>query len=180
LTKNALHYSGLDIFGQTLAISTFDQEAFQSLFEIMLAPKQIGILLSTGILVGAAILRSSCAVPPRIFLAALSVIVFALLIPDEHGPWLAPHLDRWLPFASYIALVFTLGLLTVWIGLTVLNGQLVNVGIVAASIIVLAQYVSWSFRLLDRSAAFIIGGLALIGLSIAIERKRRQLLSGMR
>jgi uncharacterized membrane protein len=165
-----------------LAISTFDPAAFASVFEITFAPKQIGILIGTGLLVGSALsLANRCRLEHRVFLAALFGMLVVLLVPgSEHTPWLAAHLHDWLPFLAYSAFVFTLALLTVWVGLVVLHRQLVNVGVATASVVVLAQYVSWSFRLLDRSMAFIIGGLVLIALSIGIERKRRQLLLRIR
>ena len=77
----------------------------------------------------------------------------------------------------YILVLFVLSLWGVWIGILVQNGRLVNAGIVAASIIIIIQYFSWSFALLDRSIAFILGGILLIAMTVGIERKRRKILS---
>jgi uncharacterized membrane protein len=46
----------------------------------------------------------------------------------------------------------------------------------AAAVIILIQYFSWSFRLLDRSLAFLMGGVLLIVLALWSEHKRRDLI----
>lgn len=163
-----------------LAISTMHPGLFKLLFDMAFTPAQVGILVGTGILTGAALARASCPLESRLFFAGLSGLALLLLIPaDGQVSWLASHLQEWLPYLLYIILVFGLGLLTVWIGLTASDSRLVNVGIATAAIVILSQYLSWSFRLLDRSAAFIIGGIVLMGIATGIERKRRQLLSGI-
>lgn len=164
-----------------LALSTADPWLFKFLFDTGFAPVQVGILVGTGILVCAALGFGRCTPQSRLLLAGLTGLAFLLVIPGEaHSPWLALHLKQWPIHALYIILVFGLGLLTVWAGLKASDSRLVNVGIAGAAVVVLCQYFSWSFRLLDRSAAFIVGGLVLIGLSILIERKRRQLLMEIR
>src|SRR3990172_12587113 len=87
------------------------------------------LLIGTGILVGSALaVANRCRLEHRVFLAALFGMLIVLLVPgSEHKPWLAAHLHDWLPFLAYSAFIFTLGLLTVWVGLVVLRRQLVNV-----------------------------------------------------
>ncbi len=165
-----------------IAIPIVAPSVFAVVFEITFAPKQIGILVGTGLLVGsAALVANRCKLGYRVFLAALFGILIIFLVPgSEDKPWLAAYLRDRGPILAYSMFVFTLALLTVLVGVGVARRQLVNVGMATASLVIVVQYLSWSFRLLDRSLAFIIGGLVLIALSVGIERKRRQLLVGMR
>ncbi|PIQ76648.1 hypothetical protein COU78_05135 [Candidatus Peregrinibacteria bacterium CG10_big_fil_rev_8_21_14_0_10_49_24] len=77
----------------------------------------------------------------------------------------------------YVLVLFVLSLWSVWMGVLCQNARLLNYGIAAAAIIITIQYFSWSFLLLDKSLAFIIGGILLIVMTLLIERKRKKLIS---
>jgi len=49
----------------------------------------------------------------------------------------------------------------------------------SSAVLIFIQYYSWSFAMLDRSLAFILGGLVLLGLTVLLEKKRRALLQKM-
>lgn len=74
-------------------------------------------------------------------------------------------------------IVFALSVATVWVGVRALNRYLVNVGVASCSIIILIQYFAWSFEMLPTSFAFIVGGVVLILLSVAMERARRSMIA---
>lgn len=76
-------------------------------------------------------------------------------------------------------LVFMCLLAVVWFGTILRMTTLVNMGTAFLGIAIAIQYFSWAFTLFDRSFAFILGGILLIFLSIALERKRRDLLSSI-
>lgn len=79
----------------------------------------------------------------------------------------------------HILLVFIFLLIIVWEGTLLRMEGLVNLGIVGIGITVIIQYFSWVFELLDRSIAFILGGLVILGASALLERKRRALLASI-
>lgn len=80
----------------------------------------------------------------------------------------------------HILLVFVLLLVIIWEGTLLRMQGMVNMGIVGIGLTVIIQYFSWVFELLDRSIAFILGGLIILAVSASLERKRRSLLASMR
>lgn len=82
-------------------------------------------------------------------------------------------------FVLHILLVVVFLLTLVWYGALLRAAMLINLGIVGIVVTVMIQYFSWVFVLFDRSLAFIIGGLLLLSLSAALERKRRALLASL-
>jgi len=82
-------------------------------------------------------------------------------------------------FLLYPLAILVASLATVWLGVQARRSGLINIGMGAAAAVVLIQYFSWSFRLLDRALAFVLGGVLLIALALWIERKRRHLIEGL-
>jgi uncharacterized membrane protein len=82
-------------------------------------------------------------------------------------------------FLFYILLVFAIAMCAIWIGLSERSTALINAGLLSAAVLIFIQYFSWTFELLDRSIAFIIGGLVLLGVGYGFERTRRHLLARM-
>jgi len=54
---------------------------------------------------------------------------------------------------------------------------MINFGVASAAVLIFIQYFSWSFLLLQRSLAFIVGGALLIVTAIFLERQRRSLIA---
>jgi uncharacterized membrane protein len=76
------------------------------------------------------------------------------------------------------AVVFNLVLLLALLGIVGLGyvrreNWLVNLGAVLLFVFVLFKYFDWLFTFLDRSIAFIVAGLLLLGVGAAMERGRR-------
>ena len=100
-----------------------------------------------------------------------------MMIPVGDAPWVGHDVnDVHLFFGIYVVAVFALALSTIWLGMQARNTRLVNVGMVSTTLIIIIQYFGWSFDLLDRSLAFILGGLLLIALSVFVEKQRRRIM----
>ena len=96
--------------------------------------------------------------------------------PTKATGFQAEHYD--LLFLLYPVAIFVASLATVWLGVQAQQSGLINIGMGSAAVVVLFQYFSWSFRLLDRALAFVLGGVLLIALALWIERKQRHLIEG--
>ncbi|MBI3331744.1 DUF2157 domain-containing protein [Candidatus Peregrinibacteria bacterium] len=83
-------------------------------------------------------------------------------------------------FVLHILLAFVFLLVVVWYGTMLRMPIVINMGMLGLAITIFIQYVSWAFEALDRSMAFILGGVLILGLSAILERKRRQLVSAMK
>jgi uncharacterized membrane protein len=157
-----------------LVIATADDEALTFLFEIAMTPKQWLVLALGAVLTLAAVWLAKFDHPGnRVLLTITALLVFACVGASAMGG-LSKGGGALFPF--FVLLVIGLSLYLVWGGLGAANPRLVNIGVASAATVVLIQYFSWSFRLLDRSLAFILGGIVLIVLSIWIEKQRRRLL----
>ena len=111
----------------------------------------------------------------RLVLAAAALFCMGL-VSIGSSP-LADALDAGPVFAAFNVCVFALILALIWSGLAGADTRLVNLGMAAAIAFILVQYFSWSLRLLDRSIAFILGGVVLLALSVWGERQRRRLVA---
>ncbi len=174
-----------------LIISTFHHDAFNSIFSLTLGVKQWLIIMSCGVLMALSLSMTQFQSRfGRYTLLGIAVLLCMILIQvpavtrhwyTERGwtqSWLAAPFDQSpLYFGIYVIIIFALSLLAVWIGSQSRNGRLINVGLASAAVIITGQYFTWSFKLLDRSIAFILGGILLIGMSIFLEKQRRKLLS---
>jgi uncharacterized membrane protein len=87
--------------------------------------------------------------------------------------------------AAHYALVFNVVLLAavVWaivLGVWSRREALINIGLAFFVLLVVARYFDFFFSFMDRSLAFIAGGLLLMGGGYLLERSRRRLLLSMR
>jgi len=88
-------------------------------------------------------------------------------------------------YGSQMAIAFNLvffagSLWLVYAGVHLDSRQLVNLGFAFFALGVLARYFDIFWKLLDRSFFFMAGGLLLIAVAAILDRKRRQLMSGMK
>jgi uncharacterized membrane protein len=158
-----------------LVAATLDSQVLWLLFQIALTPKQWLVLaIGAGLIVGALVLARFEASANRLLLGLAAVLVFTC-VASAAADWLPK--EGGVVFPLFILAVAGMSLYLVWGGLAAADPRMVNLGIASAATVVLIQYFSWSFRLLDRSLAFIFGGLVLIVLSVWIERQRRWLLA---
>lgn len=79
-------------------------------------------------------------------------------------------------FVVFVVLLFVFLLTVVWQGTMLRRPGIINLGIVGLGVAILIQYFSWAFDMLDRSLAFILGGILILLLSALLERQRRRLL----
>jgi len=162
-----------------LILSTVDVKAVEWIFGIDLTTKQIVILSGVGVLVALAVLFGRArAELVRPVLIGLTLLFVLLIVPVDGKPWLGMEVGGSnLPYGLYVIGVFVLTLLAIGLGVRTQNPPLINTAIYSMAVLIVIQYFSWSFLLLDRSLVFIVGGILLIGMSILLEKKRRALVS---
>ncbi len=170
---------GTFLIAATLVITTIDREVAVDFFEADFGAKQLFVLVMTAVLAAAAYFVGEFDSPrSRPTMLAILGGLFLMIIPVGGEPWLALQFDGvHLLFGVYVLGVFALALLTIWLGITARNPRLVNVGMVSTVVLIIIQYFGWSVALMDRSVAFIVGGVVLIGLSAFVEKKRRQIMA---
>ena len=83
-------------------------------------------------------------------------------------------------FVVHIVMVFVFLLVVIWEGTLLKSPQFVNIGMLGLAFGVFIQYFSWAFEQLDRSVAFILGGVLILGLSTVLERQRRRILLSLK
>ena len=170
---------GLMLIAIPLVIATADAQVAEAFFNIDGTAKQFIILAAVIVLLAVALVAGRFeARTSRSVLLATAAFAALLLVPVGGTPWVAARVGGMrLPFAAYVVVVFVVVLLAIWTGVNARNTRLINVGMASSAVLILIQYFSWSFALLDRSAVFVGGGLLLLGLSIVLEKKRRVLVA---
>ncbi|MCB1762444.1 MAG: DUF2157 domain-containing protein [Gammaproteobacteria bacterium] len=156
-----------------LVVATIDDDVLKFLIQIDFTSKQWSIIAFSFGLVGLALWLGRFTSPrSRLLMVLVAGLLFGMLfLGDIERASLMPV------YALFVLLVFLLSLGLIWNGVQAGRPALVNIGVGSAASVILIQYFSWSMRLLDRSLAFIIGGVVLIALSIWIEKQRRRLLA---
>lgn len=178
--RSACAVWGLGLISIPLIVGTADDAAIKEIFDMAFTSKQIAILLASGLTVLLFAFRGRTS-KPSVVAAGLLLLIFVALVVPRGGESAIGTLiaGRGVAFLVYILLVFAIAMCAIWIGLSERSTSLINAGLLSAAIIIFIQYFSWSFELLDRSIAFIIGGLVLLGVGYGIERTRRHLLARM-
>jgi hypothetical protein len=178
--RSACAVWGLGLISIPLIVGTADDAAIKEIFDMAFTSKQIAILLASGLTVLLFAFRGRTS-KPSVVAAGLLLLIFVALVVPRGGESAIGTLiaGRGVAFLVYILLVFAIAMCAIWIGLSERSTSLINAGLLSAAIIIFIQYFSWSFELLDRSIAFIIGGLVLLGVGYGFERTRRHLLARM-
>lgn len=173
---------GLLLIAVPLVGATVARGAAAELFDADWTTKQLTLAVIVCLLAIAAVVAGAVRVAAgRGVLAGAGLVSVALAISPS-GESLAGELikDAAPIYLLFVALLFALGLLTVWLGFQSANRALVNTGMASLAVLILIQYFSWSFGLLARSAALVVGGLVVLALAYFMERARRRLLARMR
>jgi uncharacterized membrane protein len=157
-----------------LVLATVSVEALDWLFRITPRLKHwLSMAVSAGLVAAALRFGGLNDAKHKALLAGLGVLLLALPLLGATGIELKNHKVL---FLLYPLTLFVIVLVTVWLGAQAQRAGLINIGMGAAAVIILIQYFSWSFRLLDRSLAFLMGGVLLIVLALWSEHKRRDLI----
>lgn len=186
LTRSWLVWGSL-LFAIPLVITTFDGWMYREIFTATFTMKQDFILVFTLVIACLAAWYADFRSPVvRIVLVTLAAFSLLILLPswlvsvDSSSQYFSYlRMEGW-RFAMYVAAVFCLSLASVWAGVLSQNESIINLGVAAVTIIIAGQYFTWTFALLDRSIAFILGGALIIVLSIVIETMRRRLITHSR
>lgn len=173
---------GLTLFLIPLIIATAGVTVATTLFGFSGSAKQWVVLISAVVLVGLALIQGRFRSDSgRVLLAIAAGFSIVLVLPLTASPWIGWSAGVWHPlFGLYVIGLAAVALLAISVGIRAHNRQLVNAGIATAAVLIVIQYFSWTFLLLDRALVFVAGGLLILALSVAMERKRRQILLQMR
>ena len=178
LSKGSVAW-GVLLFSVPLLAATATSEVLEEFFTAAMNTRQI--LLGTAgavIAVAAFSFGGIKSFQAKILYAIAALLSVVFLFQRGGESVLGKTVDSSLAyFAIFVLLMFALALYTVWVGLQEQEKTLVNIGLAATTVIIIIQYFSWTFELLDRSLAFIIGGILLIALAVGMERARRLLLA---
>jgi uncharacterized membrane protein len=146
------------------------------LAEITWSMKQILIVGTVFALIGAVF--ASGQRQASYLMLGFSIVILILLIPDGNGGNLLAKLEY--NNALYTGMIFVLfatAVATAAVGARLNSRMMINFGVASAAVLIFIQYFSWSFLLLQRSLAFIVGGALLIVTAIFLERQRRSLIA---
>ena len=159
-----------------LVIAGIHPDLLQGMFTTAFTLKQ-GVIMGGAIaLIVSGLVYGEFQAPSTRQVLAVAALFCAGLLLSGGSP-LADMLDDARVFATFNVCVFVLILALIWSGMVAADTRLVNLGMAAAMAFILIQYFSWSLQLLDRSIAFILGGLVLLTLSVWGERQRRRLVA---
>ena len=170
---------GIFIVATMLIVTTVHVDFAAAVFNADFSTKQIALIIAAIGLTGAAAafgkVESATSRPAMIGVLGLLLVV---LIPFEDSTWLAFEAGGLhVLFGFYVVVILGLALFTIWLGIDSRNTRLVNIGMSSTTLLIIIQYFGWSFELLDRSVAFILGGIVLITLSIFVEKQRRRIMA---
>ncbi|MCF7844530.1 MAG: DUF2157 domain-containing protein [Kiritimatiellales bacterium] len=164
-----------------LIATTADASVAKEFFDAVFSLKQLLILAGVILILAFALIKGK--LHSDLSRYALLVVTGILILPLIHidgVPLIGNAIDNSLVvFMFNVLVVFCISLSAIWFGIQTANRELINIGILSSSIIILIQYFSWSFEMLHSSIAFILGGIVLILLSIFMERTRRKLLASI-
>jgi uncharacterized membrane protein len=191
--SDILFYWGLFLLLVPLVVSTAAREAFLVIIRFPFDSVGIGILLAAfASLVAASLFGEFRTKQGRGALIALPLyLIFVYVLAHVPSLFGITREALWyagadsIPMLSalhvlHIILVFVLLLVIVWEGTLLRQSGMINLGIAGIGITVVIQYFSWVFELMDRSLAFIVGGVVILAVSALLERKRRALLVSVR
>lgn len=159
-----------------LVVAGIHPDLLQGMFTTALTLKQGAIIGGALALVALGLIYGELRAKQNRLVLVIAVVFCAGLV-WMGSTALVDRLDDRLVFAIFNVCVFALVLALIWSGIASSDVWLVNLGMVAAMAFILIQYFSWSLRLLDRSIAFILGGMVLLALSVWGERQRRRLVA---
>lgn len=174
---------GMGFVAVPLVVSTFHPAAFAWIFGIDFRLFHVVLIVAVVALVVAVWNRHRDS-PLGVSFAAVSALLVLVLpqVSDGDGrfdnptvPWLAPSFaDSEALFFIYNAVIFGFALGIIIIGQRYSMRSLVNVGFMMVTVLLAAVYIGRIAGALPTSLAVIVGGLALVGGAIFLERKRRE------
>jgi uncharacterized membrane protein len=80
-------------------------------------------------------------------------------------------------YVLFILLTFAFLFLVIWYGTLLQSTVFVNLGMIGLAFAIIIQYFSWAFAQLDRSIAFILGGILILAVSAILEKQRRKIVA---
>jgi uncharacterized membrane protein len=180
--------AGVVLIAGPLVVSTFHPAAFAAVFEIDFRVFHVVVVAATIAVVAAAWARARGELL-AVGLGVLLVLHVSFLpqvgrrpdAPDpldefDSLPWLAEAFgNSELLFLVYGFSMLGLALATVVAGRHYQVRGLVNTGLFAIGVLVMAAYIGRVAGALPTSVAFLIGGALLVAVAVVIERKRRDL-----
>jgi len=187
--KRPLHAFGAILVAVPITISTFHPVFFAWVFQFDVRFFHLVVIAVAVAVIGLA-WRQDPRSPLVVAFGALALLLLAVLpqVTDRFGfdldshsvPWMADAFDNSeLLFGIYTAVIFGLAILTLLAGQRLGIRPLVNAGFAVVGVMLAAIYLGRIAGELPTALAVILGGLLLVGGAIFLERKRREVTSGV-
>ena len=173
---SACRFWGGMLIAIPLILYSIDDSMVEYLAKITWSIKQILIVGTVFALIGAVF--ASGQRQASYLMLGFSTVILILLLPDGSGGNLLAKLEY--NNALYTGMIFVLfatAVAAAAVGARLNSRMMINFGVASAAVLIFIQYFSWSFLLLQRSLAFIVGGALLIVTAIFLERQRRSLIA---
>jgi len=173
---SASRFWGATLVAVPLIVASIDESIMRGLFEIDWSVKQIVIVCAVFALIGATF-RNLRKLPGLLMFGFSAILLIMLIRPGTGGnlfEWVAGHQ---VAYGAAIIAMFAMSVGAAALGARLMSKVMINYGVASAGIIIFVQYFSWSFLLLQRSLAFVVGGVLLIVTAIFLESQRRSLIS---
>lgn len=171
-----------------VTVSTFHPIAFAAIYQIDVRRFHVFVIVGCVALVIAAWRRQRRSPLSSAFVVVTGLLVVVLpqvsdnsnLVDGSTVSWLAESFDdSEFLFFSYNATILALGVATIVAGQRYGIRSLVNLGFAVVSVLLTALYIGRIAGALPTSLAVILGGLAMVGGAVVLERKRRELTTGV-
>jgi uncharacterized membrane protein len=182
-----------------IVISTVDRSLLYGFFRLPTDPVALGIVAVAAALIVFALLKGQfqSSRSKQGFIALVGYLVYIHVLAQipvwmgyadmeywrgyyNDGNFIATFWKDWTfsaLFVVHVILTFVMHLTVIWFGTLMRRSSVVNMGMFGIVALIMIQYFSFGFEMMDRSIFFILGGLMLLGLSTVLERKRRDLLA---
>ncbi len=171
---SACRYWGGILIAVPLVFYSIDDGTLRYLAKITWSMKQI-LIVGTGFALIAAVFASGQRKASYLMLGFSTVML--ILLGGNGKNLLAEMVYNKALYTGLIIVLFATAIAAAVFGARFNSRMMINFGVSSAAVLIFIQYFSWSFQLLERSLAFIVGGALLIGTAIFLERQRRSLLA---
>ncbi len=185
--ESTLFHWGIFLVLFSVVVSTVDKEVFFPIFDLTFDRIAVIIIAVSVFLSIGAMIKGKFQTPQGHYAIAALGLYLVFLYGIAHVPQAmgfevsymnSPPMVSGL-YVVHVLLAFVLLMTVIWYGTMLRLPGYINMGIIGLAFAILIQYFSWAFQLLDRSIAFILGGVLILVLSAVLERQRRKLVTSI-
>ncbi len=193
--RKTLFNWGIFLMVFLLVLTTVDRTVFFNFLQFRADPLTVIVAVVSLVLVAAALWFAAFETPQgRWGIVALALYAAFLFIIATLPTWMGFPMSQFDGyyyeaamngmiftglFTLHTVLVFIFLLVIIWEGTQLRVPAVINIGMLGMAAAIIIQYFSWASKMLDRSMAFIVGGVVILALSAVLEKQRRKLLTSI-